>query len=434
MTALLLVALPAALAWDDHTPATRLALADVPAISAAVAVPAEPLEAFLAAEAARIAGVLAAEERWARASLPAWPPRPDDLAFDASATPLLPGFLAAIRVNPDARLPLYVALPPGAPPPVAPLPASAITTLADPGSLTGVGFAALEPGTPVPPLDVLATAATEPDCGLDIGLFEDNGTPAGLRYGFGLQPFGNPELDFGSQAPFHMGFYQEARIVYLLAGFLERSWPEARIHLYTALAREAFASGHDYWGWRFTGWALHYVQDLVQPYHARVLPGVSVPRMLWINTLALLGFPRSKQDAVQLVSNRHLALEGFVREALAREAADGSGPLSAALGPSPEESTRPFRQASIRGALTEASADRSREVDRVLAESLPARLVSDPAYDFGASPLDDHLLDLLAGDPTARDRLTAVARALMTSLGAWSRSFVAAVQGAGLDG
>lgn len=54
---------------------------------------------------------------------------------------------------------------------------------------------------------MIASANDEPDFGMDIGLFADNGTDFGQRYGFGQQPFGNPNLDYGSQAPFHMGFY-----------------------------------------------------------------------------------------------------------------------------------------------------------------------------------------------------------------------------------
>ena len=42
---------------------------------------------------------------------------------------------------------------------------------------------------------------------MDIGLFADNGTDFGQGYGFGIQPFGNPNLEYSSQAPFHMGFY-----------------------------------------------------------------------------------------------------------------------------------------------------------------------------------------------------------------------------------
>ena len=83
-------------------------------------------------------------------------------------------------------------------------------------------------------------------------------------------------------------------------------------------------TGHDYWAWRFTGWGMHYLQDLTQPYHARVLPGVGVTRMLWINTLDIVGMHGAKNDAVQLVTNRHFALENFERRWMRAAYADRS--------------------------------------------------------------------------------------------------------------
>src|SRR3990172_2835445 len=71
-------------------------------------------------------------------------------------------------------------------------------------------------------------AADEPDYGMDIGLWDDNGTAYGKAYGFGKQPFGNPALEFASQAPFHMGFFHESAIVYKAAGVLRRTYPEDR--------------------------------------------------------------------------------------------------------------------------------------------------------------------------------------------------------------
>ena len=93
--------------------------------------------------------------------------------------------------------------------------------------------------------------------------------------------------------------FHEAWVVYKAAPFLLRAYPEYRIHLWRSLAAFALRTGHDYWAWRFAGWGLHYVQDLTQPYHARVLPGVGVTRMLWINTLDLVGIHRPRQAAVQ---------------------------------------------------------------------------------------------------------------------------------------
>ena len=94
----------------------------------------------------------------------------------------------------------------------------------------------------------------------------------GARYGFGTQPFGDARFEYSSQAPFHIGYYHESALIYRAAPFLARTYPEMRVQQYLGLARFAFESGHDYWGYRFLGWALHYVQDLTQPYHSKALP------------------------------------------------------------------------------------------------------------------------------------------------------------------
>jgi hypothetical protein len=84
-----LLATSAASAWTDHALATRQALSVLPAAAQAAAVAAEPLDAFVQADAARLEQVLGAEEAWAREHVPHYPPRPDALAFSlrSRATP-----------------------------------------------------------------------------------------------------------------------------------------------------------------------------------------------------------------------------------------------------------------------------------------------------------------------------------------------------------
>src|ERR1019366_3318051 len=146
----------------------------------------------------------------------------------------------------------------------------------------------LDPADTVAPLSVLATAANEPDFGTDINCWEDSPSEWGKRYRFGTLPFG------------------------------ARTYPLLRVHQFFGLAELAFRTGHPYWGWRFTGNAAHYVQDLTQPYHASLLPGVSTLRMLGINLLAMLGRPSLKNDMIALVSNRHFALERYQVQLLHR--------------------------------------------------------------------------------------------------------------------
>jgi hypothetical protein len=222
-----------------------------------------------------------------RPNIAHYPPLPAALRFDAlvaQARPAwrcAPRFLTALRVSPESRLALYIQ----------PDPWSRYTAGRAPGAghrstpcpvreKDGGGhhFVRLLPGEPVAPLAVLASASDEPDYGMDLNLWEDNPSPWGPRYGFGKIPFGNPNLAFSTQAPFHMGFFHESPVIYMAAGFLKRTYPLLRIQQYRGLSELAFRNGHPYWGWRFAGLALHYVQDLTQPYHASLAPGFSARR------------------------------------------------------------------------------------------------------------------------------------------------------------
>ncbi|MCL4183417.1 MAG: hypothetical protein KJ011_08210 [Burkholderiaceae bacterium] len=448
------------LAWSNHAPNTWQALKDMPAFTQLQPVKAETLEAFLAAEAPRLEALLDEQERWAREHVPTYPPRPDALRFVAAGADA-PGelrrrFLAAIRVAPDVRLALFAQRMPGQAADGRPsLVGGQVSTLADDEVVGETPYIALAEGEAVSPLAVVATASDEPDYGLDIGVWEDNDTAYGRTYGLGRQPFGNPALSFGTQAPFHMGFYHESAIIYAAAGFLKRTYPEYRIHLYSTLAQHALRTGHDYWGWRFAGWALHYIQDLVQPYHARVLPGVSTLRMLWINALDIMGWPDAKNRAITLVSNRHLAFENFQRGAILAEYRDrgSAGPLLRALagaGPADERASAggggtagqagtgggagaqpAFDDDSPRMRVARRSADAADAVDRAVAQALPPRYVDDPTFEFG---VDARGIDLYAqlgeSTPAAREAMLRVLTPLMSEFGVHTRALVHALMAA----
>ena len=436
-------------AWSNHALNTWAALRDVPRFALLEPVRVESLDAFLAAQAPALEAVLDAQEAWSREHVPTYPSRPDALRFVAAEarTPeeLRRRFVAALRIAPDARLALFLkrvtADDAGERPALA---RSRVSTLADDEGEDVAGespFVALREGETVSPLAVVATASDEPDYGLDIGVWEDNDTAHGASYGFGRQPFGNPALDFGTQAPFHMGFYDESPIIYAAAGFLKRTYPEYRIHLYRTLALHAFRSGHDYWGWRFAGWAMHYIQDLTQPYHARVLPGVGTLRMLWINALDIVGRPDARKRAITLVSNRHLALENFQRTAVVAEQRDaaGNGPLLRAVAGvgvggvdapaatvDDAAATRPLLgENDPRALVARRAAQAADSLDRAVATALPSKYVDDPQFEFG---VDARGIDLNARlgetDPAARDAMIRALVPLMREYGAHTRAFV----------
>ncbi|MEW6188297.1 MAG: phospholipase [Thermodesulfobacteriota bacterium] len=301
-------------AWKNHTLLNHPIFKDLPGYQEAVT--AEPLEGFLVNEKEKIGALLIAEEEWARAQVKAYPACPPALDFSASKeNDLRLRFLKALRLNPEMKLPLFVMLLPGVPQPAKkPLSWSVISVLAH--NFENTVYMPLQPGEKVRILDVLATAADEPDNGLDIGLWEDNDTAFGKEYQYGKQPFGNPKLDYGTQAPFHMGFYHESGIVYKAAPPFQKTFPEQRAHLFHSLAKLAFETGHPYWGYRFAGWGLHYLQDMTMPYHTTIMPGRSTLTMLSIAVLDMIGIHGPKASAVSEVSRAHILIEKLLYQGL----------------------------------------------------------------------------------------------------------------------
>lgn len=421
--------------WSNHALGTWLALAVLPEVAQATPVEVERLETFLELEAAALEKLLKREEEWARRNVTAYPPLPDALAFrpeGAAPAELRRRFVAALRINPESRLSLFMQLPPGqAAGGKSTLAESEVTVLKRSETSKSNTFTLLREGDLVPVIDVLATASDEPDYGLDLRLWTDSGTRFGQVYGFGKQPFGlNPAVEYASQGPLHVGFFHESEIIYKAAPFLQRTYAEYRIHLWQALAAHALRTGHPYWGWRFAGWTLHYVQDLTQPYHARVLPGVGVAAMLWINTLDIVGLHGAKERAVTFVTNRHLAIENYelhrIRDAWLRK--DFDDPPLRALRDTSHDAANRYTDASPRQVITMQSYALSDALDATLVASLPSKYTSDPAYVFGETEtgVDLHAVISKSG-AAAREAMTKTLAQLLFNFGTHTRAFVRAL-------
>lgn len=367
--------------WTEHPLLTTPALSMHPVWSGLKPVEAKTLSTFLLAHEMEMEVFLAEQERWSREHLPNYYPRPEALAFRATGNreDVKARFLRAIRINPAAKIPLYLHHLPGqafdtmriADP-------ALITTLSDLSVMVYAHYTWLDEGEQVWPLQVLSTASDEVDYGFDLGLFEDNETAQGKIYSFGKQAFGNPALEYSSQAPFHMGFYHESRIVYALAPFIKNTFVDYRINLYRMLAEFAFTHNEPYWGWRFTGWAMHYIGDLSMPYHCQPLPGVSLLKMLWINLKAMLGWEQDKRDAIQLVSNKHGVMEKYQWAVLTKAhlEQDFNHPMLRALRePYPIQK---WDDRFVYDVVSKKSVEMAVSCNDVLLASFPARLVSDP--------------------------------------------------------
>lgn len=422
---------PAA-AWEHHPLITWHVVETMPQIGGAAPARAVPLQEFLIAEEAGLADLLAVHEAWAKSNLRWYAACPDVLAFKVTGNPndVCNRFFRAIRVNPAIKTPLYTTrlagqefggknvLPP-----------DAVSILSNTSMLEAFVFEELQPGELVHPVDIVSGASNEPDYGMDVGLFSDNGTSIGRVFGFGAQPFGNPNLDYGSQAPFHMGFFHESPIIYLFAGFLKQSFVEYRIHLFKALSEYAFSKGQDYWGWRFMGWGLHYIGDLAMPYHTTVLPRYSTLHMLWINLLDMIGLSKYKNNAVQLVSNRHMALElfqGFTMADACRNN-DFTNPSIAALR---RERTVPVYADDLpRNALAKASHGLSAKIDKAVENYMPAHFVKNPAVELANCPNRFNVVEMVQAEhgDAAIETIARLQAEALDLFGTYGRSYALAI-------
>ncbi|MFG6469180.1 hypothetical protein [Roseateles sp. BYS87W] len=425
-TAALLAAIPAAAwAWGNHTPMCYRAFERMPEVAGAAPVKAEPLADFLRAQEGAIAKVLDAQEAWAREHLKHHAARPEALRWvaspGASDAERRAAFLKAARLSPQSRLALYLQLDPREPESGRPALDAVAVSSAPPSKGGTQRFVALQAGQAVSPLAVLASACDEPDYGHDLNLFDDN--PGHPAYGFGKQPFGNPAVAVGSQAPFHMGFFHQGPVFNTLAPSFARTFTELRVQHYSALAVLAWQTGHAYWGWRFAGMALHHVEDLTQPYHASAAPGASLGTMMWVNLKAQLGAPADRQGLVVLQGNRHFVLEQFQTRWIlesARQRRDG--PLEVALRDLAQDGRYPpWSPSYVREVVAAQAHAAGPETDAAVVVGAPARFVSDPNFDFAAN--EAQLGPELARDlQSQRDGLHRVIADLLGHFGAHSRN------------
>jgi hypothetical protein len=413
-------------AWGNHSPMCYRAFERMPEVAGAAPVKAEPLVDFLRDQEAAIGRELDEQEAWAREHLKGHAPRSDALRFvpDArrSNVERRVAFLRALRLAPQSRLALYLQPDPREPDPGRPAIEASLVSAVTPGAGGTQRFVALQSGEAVAPLAVLASACDEPDYGHDLNLFDDNpGAPAG--YGFGKQPFGNPAVSIGSQAPFHMGFFHQGVVFNTLAPSFARTFTELRVQQYSGLAVLAWRTGHAYWGWRFAGLALHHVEDLTQPYHASAAPGATLGHMMWVNLKAQLGAPADRQGLVVLQSNRHFVLERFQTRWIidnARQHRDG--PLELALRDATRDAGYPAWSLSyVRDVVSAEAYAAGPATDAAVVVGAPEKFVSDPNFDFAANEakFGPELMRGLQGQREALLRQTAE---LLGHFGAHSRN------------
>lgn len=381
--------------WSDHTLIAYPVFVSMPEI-ADKQVKATSLESFLLAIEKPLEKLLQEEEKWMQENLFYYPPLPSQLTFRATgnAKDIRTRFIHAIRLNPASKLRLYLQLTPFQESKNPKLTAKDIATFKNLDYLSHANFVSIQEGEKVKALDVLVTANDEPDHGLDIGLYSDNNTEHGKIYGCGTQPFGNANLEYSSQAPVHMGFYHESSTIFFMAGFLKRTLPEYRIHIYRRLAQLAFKNGQDYWGYRFMGWGLHYIGDFTNPFHVRMSPNAGTGELLYKNFLDTIAISGPKTGLVQLLSNRHTAIEKF-QEILMRRAfqAKNSRHTTYISLNTPIKNLPAYKHEHIINMFARSAFDKAEETNDILVKLMPEKFVSDTEFELGTSPEQKQIIE-----------------------------------------
>lgn len=434
MLLLILLVIPCSYSWDCHFLLTYAALKHSNKISKNPDVPTETLEAFLIKTRPELIHVLADNEQWFRQSLFNYPTLPAYLSFKNidDTTPIQIKFLQAIRVNPIMKFPLFVQYPLGTTHRIGQNPIKSDQVILpellvnNNINVASLPFEGVLPGELLSPLEIITTATDEPDYGMDVNLWDSNTTWFGKVYGLGEQPFGNKTIAHSSQIPFHMGFYYESNIILKFAPFLKRTYVEYRIHQYLSLSRFAFSTGHNYWGYRFLGWALHYAQDLTQPYHSSLSPNVSTAKLLYVNALQLMGFESPQQKIVQLLTNRHSSIENyeyyFLRHVM--ETNDKNNLTLQAITDFENDKKYPDYTDNYPRAIIAGESHRlGASLDSIIKNVFPATYVSDPNYLFYQTEPSVNIFKLVEGNEHL-ELLNQALNELIRNLGSHTRHIV----------
>jgi hypothetical protein len=174
------------------------------------------------------------------------------------------------------------------------------------------------------------------------------------------------------------------------------------------------------------GWGLHYLADLAQPYHATALPGVSTSYAIWINTIDMIGIHSPKANAIQFVSNRHLALEKFLQITLQQAYRDKetNNPILAAL--QSTEKIPPYEDTFPSAVVSKLTHDKAEETDEALEKNMPEKFVFDPNFELGDSPEREQIVEKVRAEKgqVTIDNLVMLCRDLLKPFAIYGHSYV----------
>jgi len=178
-----------------------------------------------------------------------------------------------------------------------------------------------------------------------------------------------------------------------------------RVDLFTRLAKHAFETDHDYWGWRFSAWAIHYAQDLAQPYHSKTIP--SATSAFYIRYVVSPRKDMLTTRATQLAANRHFLYEDFVAYGL-QESYLSDDPNYEALAGYLAWGDNTFAVDSAEALLAELmlyAADHSKTIDSTLVKAFGPSLTKNYEFDVETDPTYDIVNEMGTMDAALAQKL-----------------------------
>jgi hypothetical protein len=145
----------------------------------------------------------------------------------------------------------------------------------------------------------------------------------------------------------------------------------------------------------------------------------------------MLGFPTAQANAVQLSSNRHVALETFEANLLvdALRSNDLQDPTLAALLASGTIPT--YNDSAIRNNLTSATHALTMKMNKAIMKYMPAYYVNNPSVELGNIPERWEIIDMITANygPDGVNEMDEVQAEAFKGFATWGRSFVRAIVG-----
>lgn len=98
----------------------------------------------------------------------------------------------------------------------------------------------------------------------------------------------------------------------------------ARVQLLLETARKLAREGHAFWAWRVRAWAIHFIQDLAQPFHSTQVPHLGlVPWYHLAHWPLTESFKTFVPETTRVLGNYHLGYERVIRAELLRDGVMG---------------------------------------------------------------------------------------------------------------